>query len=695
MKHERGLRWGLSQGRLLLFLGLFAAQAAAAGNAQDVVTASVKIDCQQVERRIDPFFVGMGLHPGERHNIQQPGNVANVREGLGLKSIRFPNGCEADVYNWLRPATNGHITVDEFLEFCDQTGCRPYYTINLQGGTEGLEGPIPQAATLDEKIRFRHTAPNPCGYLPTRYHYGTLAETVQLVEKYTVQRLLEGRTPILDYEMGNENWGQATSDWPPDVYLRTIEVYARAMRDMLERARAQHPKLRTANLRITAVGYPMTGNNQNPQAATHHGINVAWTQGLNRLHERGLIDAVEEHFYPHSVGTGDALIWTEHNLNNMLLARAGQPNPRLNGYADPQLAYTMPMDFTEWNLKCWGPTPQFIKLPNGDFEAGLLDWSIGSAPVNSAKLEAFAPAARRGGKGLRIQTGRKSTWAEARQSFSAAGQPEVFVLVWVRTDSPTKVSLALRNGSQTISERTATATNRWQRFTVGGRLTNTAAKVEILLRVAAPNVTASFDNVEVLYYTDAVSRAPVSVNTFEQQLFCVDAIRRMLVHGAQRTFLHHIFGNYGCGVIDAAGKLKETAKPFRLFAGRLGQTILKTETHSPTFDYNGYADQWATDFNALTPDTRQIPCLSTLAMRDGDRLHLLLLNRSTDQTVRTKVRLTVRPESSADIRTLSSEDYNAFGAVLSTSTVRIGKTFTRDVPPHTAEMVSFQLPRAK
>lgn len=196
----------------ILFLGLVVVQSTHARDSRDVVSATVKVDVRWIERQIDPYFMGMGLHPGERRKIQQKANVANVRDVVGLKSIRFPNGCEADAYDWIYAATKNHITVDEFLDFCDQTGCRPYYTVNLQGGTEGLESPAPPDAALDEKIRYRHTAPNPCGYPPTRYYYGTLAETVQLVEKCTVQRLLEGRTPILDYEMGNENWGQATTD---------------------------------------------------------------------------------------------------------------------------------------------------------------------------------------------------------------------------------------------------------------------------------------------------------------------------------------------------------------------------------------------------------------------------------------------------------------------------------------------------
>ena len=433
-----------------LLLAMLAGRLAVAKEAPDLIPATVTVDLQHAERTINPWFLGMGVHPGERSYLQQPGSVAKVRDTLGLKSIRFPNGCEADRYSWLSAAKDGFITVDEFLNFCDATGCRPYYTINMQGGTEGREGSVPPEASLDEKIRYKHLAPNPCGYPPASYHYGTLAETVQLVEKYTVQRILDHKTPILDYEMGNENWGQATSDWPFEVYVRTVEVYARAMRDVLQRAKTQHADWPPVSLRITAVGYPVMGNNQDPQQATRYDIDVAWTQGLNRLHELGLVDAVQEHFYPYSSATGDALVWVEHNLNNILLTRQGSPNPRLRGYVDPKLAYNMPIDITEWNLKCWGPEPRFLNVPNGEFEAGLTNWTAESSPPGTAQVQAAPQAARRGQLGLCIATSRKSAWAEARQSIPSGGKAELTALVWIRTDSPTNVSLTMRNGGRTI-----------------------------------------------------------------------------------------------------------------------------------------------------------------------------------------------------------------------------------------------------
>ena len=676
----------------VFLLSLALTTPAIAVNPPDLIHASVKVTLGDGEQPVNPWFLGMGLHPGERSYLQQTGSVALVRDTLGLKSIRFPNGCEADRYGWMRATKDNFITVDEYLDFCDRTGCRPYYTINMQGGTDGREGSAPADAPVDEKIRYKHLAPNPCGYAPTSYYYGTLPETVQLVEKYTVKRILEGKTPILDYEMGNENWGQATSDWPAGVYVRTVEVYARAMRDVLQRAKAQHPQCAAANLRITAVGYPIMGNNQDPQQATRYDIDVAWTQGLNRLHDLGLLDAVQEHFYPYSSATGDALVWVEHNLNNIILTRQGIPNPRLHGYADSKLAYNMPLDFTEWNLKCWGPEPRFLKVANGEFEAGLTNWTVEAAPAGTAQIEATPEAARRGQSGLRIKTGRKASRAEVRQSLSPASQTELTALVWIRTDSPTNVSLALRNGGQTIMERTVTARNRWQRYGVSGKLVSTNSPVEIVLRVTAPNVTAWFDNVEVVYYDAAGSRSPLSINTFEQQLYCVDAIHQMIEHGAERSFLHHIFGSYGCPAIDANGRPRDNAKAFNVYSGRIGQSLLKTETQVQTFDYDGHVGKWASDFNALAPAARNVPCLSALTTREGNQWYLLLLNRSTDRTVRAKVRLPVAPEPGADIRTLSGEDYNSFGAAISDTTGRVGKTFTRDVAPHSAQMIRFRIP---
>ena len=61
-------------------------------------------------------------------------------------------------------------------------------------------------------------------------------------------------------------------------------------------------------------------------------------------------------------------------------------NERLNGYVDPELAYKLPVEFTEWNIKCWGPgAKNDPPLPGGDFEDGLNGWTVVSSPEGERK----------------------------------------------------------------------------------------------------------------------------------------------------------------------------------------------------------------------------------------------------------------------------------------------------------------------
>jgi len=660
--------------------------------ADDWISAEVNVETENRIGSIEPDMLGVGLHIGTKQMIGNPESAEQVVQ-MGFKMIRFPNGCQADEYNWLAAQDKGQVTVDDFPEFCEKTNTTPYYTLNMQGGTDGLDHPIPENASLDERIRYKHHAPNPCGYTAERYHYGTLDEAVQLVSKYTVERFLNGDQPIQHYELGNENWGQCSSDWQPEVYCRTAEVYASAIRSVVNEEAREHPELHSVKLRITAVGYPIMGNNQDPEQATNHKINVAWTEGLNDLYRRGIIDAVQEHFYPHSTGTGDALVWTEHNLNNIMLTRRGIPNPRLNGYFDSDLDYEMPIDYTEWNLKCWGPAPQFHPVANADFEEGLANWITEASPERGARLLVTPRARRRGEKGLEIRTGWRTAVAEASITFMPDGkQPDLYMGGWVRTNKPDAVSLILRNAGQVIQERKALSKDRWQRYLVGADLPEATSEAEFVIRVHGSRVKVWFDNLEAITYASKASRAPVSVNTFEQQLYGVDAIRKMIEHGTALTHFHHLFGNYGCPTLKVDCTPRDNANIFKFYSGRIGTHRLKSETHVGTFDYASHAASWATDFNALAPNTTSIPCLSALATRDDNELHLLLINRSTDRNVRTRIRLSEKPSSeTASVRRITSEDYNASGAVLSEHERSVSKTFTHIVPPHTADMITIAM----
>ncbi len=129
--------------------------------------AEIKIYPNEVICPLHKTLFGTNVHPGVDKNLMPKPEYIETVKKLGIYSCRFPNGCVADLYNWKNPGAN-EATVDEFLDFCEAIGAEPYYTINMQGGTDGLQNPIPQNAPLEEIIRYQHLQPNPCGY--TNYH---------------------------------------------------------------------------------------------------------------------------------------------------------------------------------------------------------------------------------------------------------------------------------------------------------------------------------------------------------------------------------------------------------------------------------------------------------------------------------------------------------------------------------------------
>ena len=628
---------------------------------------------------------GVNVHPHAKANIGRPEVIERVRK-LGIASCRFPHGCVADLYNWKDPGEKW-ATVDEFLQLCEAIDADPYYTVNLQGGTEGLPGPAPEGAALDETIKYRHLMPNPCGN--TDYHYGTLAEALEFLERYTIRRALEGRRPILHYEMGNENWGQSRTDWPPEVYAKTVEVYARAMRAAFDEARQHHPELAGLRLYICAVGYPVMGNNMKMVDTPDRTINIVWTGLLNKLHEDGLIDAVQEHFYPHASANGGALAWAAHNLHNIVQARKGLPNSRLGGYRDPAIAYEMPMEFTEWNVKCWGPRfSEDIQLANWGFEDGLQGWQVigGSA-------RAVSWAARRGSKGLRVEATDESGPCEVSQIFEIPEKAKTFVAgVWVRTDNPEAVAIQLRKpGGEVLGGWGPKVTDKWERVIASARIPEHGGQVELVLRVTHP-ASAYFDEVRLYHTSEERGQCPISATTYEQVLFCVDAFREMALAGSPRSHLHHLFGDYPCGAMTMSGQPKDLAKAFELFAGAFGDSIVRSECRSESLTYASAGNEWATDFNALAPDRDDIPALACLASRAGDTLYVLLINRSSDSGIRVDFGLNTDPaEPIASVRTLNGEDIDLPGAELTQGTTHVGRRFVHTISPYSAQILSVRL----
>lgn len=673
---------------LAITLGIIAGAASGSPSVTAVARASITIESERVVGPLSENLFGTNINTGDKARMANPRFVSLVRS-LGIKSCRFPNGCEADRYNWKSPAPN-QASVEDFLDFCEQIGAEAYYTVNMQGGTDGLAGPVPEDAGLEERIRYRHVAPNPCG--DTNYHYGTIGETLELVQKYTIDRALAGRRPVTVYEMGNENWGQATTDWPPEVYARTVELYARAMRKLVADAAAVHKPLKDLKLYIVAVGFPVMGNNMKLVDTPDRRINTAWTSALNKLRDAGIIDAVQEHFYPYGSANGGTIAWAVHNLHNIIFARRGKPNSRLAGYRDPEIAYNMPMEHTEWNVKCWGSRfKEDLQLAGCDFESDLDAWYVDGSAVLSPG------SARRGKSGCLLRSDKDKT-TKLTQSFSRPeGAKSVVAAVWIRTEKPEAVTVRLKQANdgehagQALGQYSPCRKGMWERVLAGGRCFEDTREIAFVVEVEGP-AAADLDEARLYYTTEERGQVAISATTFEQQLFFVDAIREMAAGGCPRAHFHHLCGDYPCGAMTGKGELKDLARVFQFFKDAYGDQIVHSECKCGSFPYHSSGNSYATDFNALAPDRDDIPMLGCMATRKGDLLHILLINRTPDREIEVKVRPGKDPsEGTASVRTLSGEDIDLPGAFLSESRIKVSRRFTYAVQPFSAHIVTLKL----
>ena len=66
----------------------------------DKVTADIVVHPGVVTQAVSPFFVGTNLtqYEPDKTQIGVAATLQRVR-GLGIKTVRFPNGCFADRYN--------------------------------------------------------------------------------------------------------------------------------------------------------------------------------------------------------------------------------------------------------------------------------------------------------------------------------------------------------------------------------------------------------------------------------------------------------------------------------------------------------------------------------------------------------------------------------------------------------------------
>ena len=665
----------------LIFSGLTAALA-------QPETAVLRVFPDEVTVPLETTLFGTNISYGDKRLVNDAEDSLMVKKA-GITSMRFPNGCQADLYNWKSPSPT-LVTVDEFMAFCEATDAEPYYTLNMQGGTIGLEGPVPEGATLDEKIQYRHTAPNPCGY--TNYHFGTLEETLELLEEYTIKRAREGKLPIKCYEMGNENWGQAFTDWTPDVYGKTVEFYARAMRDRIKQAQYETPLAGIPDLYIVAVGFPVMGNNMKEADTPDRRTNIAWTKELNALKQAGLIDAVQEHFYPHGLANGGALAWVAHNFENILNVRRGIANPRLNGYLDPPLVYNMPIEFTEWNVKCWGQAPIMDRqIENTEFEAGLEGWNLDGGTARVAIW-----AARRGDRGIRVVTSKEETSILSAPFTPKENAKSYLFSAWVKSQQEEAVTISIHfaegdNAGAAINQWRIPIADRWVNAVVGAQIPENPGKLEVRITVDKPGIVY-IDEVYLAYHTDASGTAPRSAVTAEQTLFAVDSLRAMAEHGSPRSHIHHLAGNYPCGQLTSQGDIKDIFLAYQFFADARGSEVVRHELACGLMPHYSSVHPWATDFNALAPNRDDIPEMTALASRDGRQLHILVINRTTDRDIPLLIDLgEAKAESGAAIRLLDLVDIDLPGVTLNEREYEWNPETSLTIPRHSARILSLKL----
>lgn len=214
---------------------------------------------------------------------------------------------------------------------------------------------------------------------------------------------------------------------------------------------------------------------------------------------------------------------------------------------------------------------------------------------------------------------------------------------------------------------------------------------ELVLRVEGTSV-AYFD--EAMMYTLKTTSGvrPLSCETFEQQLFCVDALRLLAEKGSQRAHLHHLFGTYPCGLINHDGTLRDNYLVFEFFGGFVGDSLVRTTCKTGTYRQGSMGRAIATDFNSLSPAVDKVPGFSAQASRTKTHLFLLMINRFPDRDVEADIDLGVAPKSpTGALRVLSGKDIDLAGCEMNETSFRVGRKFKHRIAPLSAEILAVRI----
>jgi len=323
-----------SLGRVVLAISLATSLTATSLLAMDAFGGHLTVRRDGPERAFPPFVWGVNLPAGyvTKANLYDSNGGLGRLRALGIRQLRFPNGCEAEIYQWRGTSVFGGdpaprlsnrdasinqaaMSIDTALEVASEVGADLLYTVN----TETL------------------ALPSPCGYVPTYPGRDEATNQHVLVEdaKEIVRRY---GSRVRRYELGNEPWGF----WQPAKYFEVALTFARAMK-------AVNPAIE-----IGVAGAPTTGNNQANGAVDPRF--ALWTQiararlGDTSCGGRRCFDFITDHQYSY-VGYNPGV----QNPANFPGMGAYFPTLNLAPMVDRRRADygTTPLAHTEWNIQCW------------------------------------------------------------------------------------------------------------------------------------------------------------------------------------------------------------------------------------------------------------------------------------------------------------------------------------------------------
>lgn len=285
--------------------------------------------------------------------------LKNHAKNLSIKTIRYPNGCDADRYDWKNPWA---LSVAEFVEFSRQVGAEPYWVLNIQGEHQHAvcarpepyyryPGTIEEAADLVEYANTPNDGSNP----NSGWRWAVIrASPPEFCRERGLNEKLCASHPqpfnIKYWEIANEPWALQESGFedPPDP-TGFARNYARVANELAQELKEVDPNIK---LTLQVFTRDLGGVSQE-----------IWNTVMKE--EPGLlsrIDRIKDHFYGSTGGNGESLVWVQANVNYFIEELK-------------RFSLEKTIDQTEWNLKTWGenPSPAVETLEHGLFTARIIE----------------------------------------------------------------------------------------------------------------------------------------------------------------------------------------------------------------------------------------------------------------------------------------------------------------------------------